>query len=127
MLNTIELIEMLGGYGISEVDNALLIHSLNYAKMKILNEIAHEEVPIELHEFWKRLAIVEYLIAQQGLNKLSDNITDESTIVKSISEGDTKVEYEKAITKQDRLDVFIKYLHNSIDWKELYSFRKLRW
>lgn len=126
MLKLDELKQILNSYGIKKVDDILLAQSLIFSKERILNEIAQEEIPIQLLEFWKKFALSDYLNTLQGTSKLEDVELSERAI-KAITEGDTRIEYSESLSASDKMSLFIRQLINSLDYKELYSFRKMRW
>lgn len=126
MLSIADVQDILIGYGITEIDEVLLSHSLILSKDRILNEIAQDEMPEELIEFWKRLVISDYLNTMQGLNRLEDVALSEVAI-KAITEGDTRVEYSDSLSASDKMNLFIRHLIRDLNLKELYSFRKMRW
>ncbi|MCW0602320.1 hypothetical protein OKR38_12320 [Clostridioides difficile] len=103
---------------------------IGFVKEKIENIIKLDcninEIPKELKNIEVDMIVGEFLFTKKNMGQLNIENLNFEAVEKSISEGDTKVDFAISKTPEQRFDTLIAYLTTSGKNKIL-TFRCLRW
>ncbi|MCM0744898.1 hypothetical protein NB459_06100 [Clostridioides difficile] len=117
------------GYVLKDGDKWLI----DFVREKIENIIKLDcnisEIPKELHNIEVDMIVGEFLFTKKNMGQLDIESLNFEAVEKSISEGDTKVDFaigSGSQTPEQRFDILINYLITHDNGKIL-AFRCLRW
>ncbi|HFL2413455.1 TPA: hypothetical protein ACG3O0_003255 [Clostridioides difficile] len=114
------------GYILKDGDKWLI----NFVREKIENIIKLDcnisEIPKELHNIEIDMIAGEFLFTKKNMGQLDMESLNFEAVEKSISEGDTKVDFAISQTPEQRFDSLIAYL-TTYGKNKILTFRCLRW
>lgn len=117
------------GYVLKDGDKWLI----GFVREKIENIIKLDcnikTMPIELKEIEVDMIVGEFLFTKKNMGQLDIESLNFEVVEKSISEGDTKVDFaigSGSQTPEQRFDILINYLM-TYGKKKILAFRCLRW
>ena len=97
-------------------------------KDKVVNAIKSDcnidEIPTEIESLVIDNIVGEFLFNMKTMGTLVIDDMDLTDAVKSISEGDTTIQFADGSSQSEMLDTLIKYLLRPID---LSDYRRIRW
>ncbi|HBF4772988.1 TPA: hypothetical protein KOP60_001850 [Clostridioides difficile] len=106
---------------------------IDFVKEKIENSIKLDcnisEIPNELYNIEVDMIVGEFLFTKKNMGQLDIESLNFEVVEKSISEGDTKVDFaigSGSQTPEQRFDTLINYLM-TYGKKKILNFRCLRW
>ena len=117
------------GYKIQPNDDFALGFCIGKVGNQIKNFCNIEEIPEELNFAYIDMVCSEFLLGKKSTGNLTLNDIDlNSPAIKSISEGDTSVNFyvEGNQTAEQKLDNFIMYLSDKYKMN-LYKYRRFTW
>ena len=91
---------------------------------KIKSDCNTDTVPTEIESLVIDNIVGEFLLNKKSLGTLVIADMDLSDAVKSISEGDTTIQFAEGSSQSEMLDTLITYLLRTID---LSDYRRIRW
>ncbi|HFL3105488.1 TPA: hypothetical protein ACG3JT_003150 [Clostridioides difficile] len=114
------------GYILKDGDKWLI----DFVREKIENIIKLDcnisEIPKELHNIEIDMIAGEFLFTKKNMGQLDMESLNFEAVEKSISEGDTKVDFAISQTPEQRFDSLIAYLI-TYGKNKILTFRCLRW
>ncbi|MCC0696201.1 hypothetical protein [Clostridioides sp. ES-S-0048-02] len=117
------------GYKLKDGDKWLI----NFVREKIENIIKLDcninEIPKELYNIEVDMIVGEFLFTKKNMGQLDIESLNFETVEKSISEGDTKIDFaigSGSQTPEQRFDSLIAYL-TAYGKDKILTFRCLRW
>ncbi|HGT1768226.1 TPA: hypothetical protein ACMWN4_003724 [Clostridioides difficile] len=114
------------GYFLKDGDKWLI----DFVREKIENIIKLDcnisEIPKELHNIEVDMIVGEFLFTKKNMGQLDIESINFEAVEKSISEGDTKVDFAISQTPEQRFDSLIAYL-TTYGKNKILTFRCLRW
>ncbi|HBF3985483.1 TPA: hypothetical protein KOD80_003501 [Clostridioides difficile] len=114
------------GYILKDGDKWLI----GFVREKIENIIKLDcnikTMPIELKEIEVDMIVGEFLFTKKNMGQLDIESLNFEAVEKSISEGDTKVDFAISQTPEQRFDSLIAYLM-TYGKNKILTFRCLRW
>ncbi|HFL3155515.1 TPA: hypothetical protein ACG3KV_003857 [Clostridioides difficile] len=114
------------GYVLKDGDKWLI----DFVREKIENIIKLDcnikTMPIELKEIEVDMIVGEFLFTKKNMGQLDIESINFEAVEKSISEGDTKVDFAISQTPEQRFDSLIAYLM-TYGKNKILTFRCLRW
>lgn len=114
------------GYTLKDGDKWLI----DFVREKIENIIKLDcninEIPKELYNIEIDMIVGEFLFAKKNMGQLDIESLNFEAVEKSISEGDTKVDFAISQTPEQRFDSLIAYLM-TYGKNKILTFRCLRW
>ncbi|MGO0904931.1 hypothetical protein ACTPC6_04070 [Clostridioides difficile] len=114
------------GYTLKDGDKWLI----DFAREKIENIIKLDcnikTIPIELKGIEIDMIVGEFLFTKKNMGQLDIESLNFEAVEKSISEGDTKVDFAISQTPEQRFDSLIAYLM-TYGKNKILTFRCLRW
>ncbi|HBH1603383.1 hypothetical protein [Clostridioides difficile] len=114
------------GYILKDGDKWLI----DFVREKIENIIKLDcnisEIPKELHNIEIDMIAGEFLFTKKNMGQLDMESLNFEAVEKSISEGDTKVDFAISQTPEQRFDSLIAYL-TTYGKNKILTFRCLRW
>ncbi|ENZ9562288.1 TPA: hypothetical protein ACKOO2_003613 [Clostridioides difficile] len=114
------------GYILKDGDKWLI----GFVREKIENIIKLDcnikTMPIELKEIEVDMIVGEFLFTKKNMGQLDIESINFEAVEKSISEGDTKVDFAISQTPEQRFDSLIAYLM-TYGKNKILTFRCLRW
>ncbi|HBG2118035.1 hypothetical protein ND433_20025 [Clostridioides difficile] len=114
------------GYFLKDGDKWLI----DFVREKIENIIKLDcnisEIPKELHNIEVDMIVGEFLFTKKNMGQLDIESLNFEAVEKSISEGDTKVDFAISQTPEQRFDSLIAYL-TTYGKNKILTFRCLRW
>ncbi len=119
-LKIIELIDVWLGYDASD-DLAVINYMIQAETQRVLNDINHTELPIELEHVIIYRVIGAYI--QSCLTKIVND--EDSQIATSIKMGDTQINLN-GTSKTDKINRLLEAVSN-YGWEELSCYRRIRW
>lgn len=106
---------------------------INFVREKIENIIKLDcninEIPKELKNIEIDMIVGEFLFTKKNMGQLDIESLNFEVVEKSISEGDTKIDFaigSGSQTPEQRFDTFVNYLL-TYDKNKILTFRCLRW
>lgn len=109
------------GVTVSDADMFMIAYAIDKIEQDIKNFCNITEVPEELYYQWSDAVCADFLRSKLSTGQL-ENV---SSIVKSIAEGDTTVNFSESATPEAQLLECITKM--SLDLNGLVRFRKLVW
>lgn len=101
---------------------------ITFISDKVTNNIKSEcnidVIPTEIESLVIDNIVGEFLLNKKSLGTLVIDDIDLSDAVKSITEGDTTIQFAEGSSQSEQLDTFISYLIRPID---LSDYRRIRW
>lgn len=101
---------------------------ITFISDKVTNNIKSEcnidVIPTEIENLVIDNIVGEFLLNKKSLGTLVIDDIDLSDAVKSITEGDTTIQFAEGSSQSEQLDTFISYLIRPID---LSDYRRIRW
>lgn len=101
---------------------------ITFISDKVTNNIKSEcnidVIPTEIENLVIDNIVGEFLLNKKSLGTLVIDDIDLSDAVKSITEGDTTIQFAEGSSQSEQLDTFISYLIRPID---LSNYRRIRW
>ena len=91
---------------------------------KIKSDCNSDTVPTEIESLVVDNIVGEFLFNKKTMGTLVIDDMDLTDAVKSISEGDTTIQFAEGSSQSEMLDMLIKYLLRPID---LSDYRRIRW
>lgn len=114
------------GYILKDGDKWLI----DFVREKIENIIKLDcnisEIPNELYNIEVDMIVGEFLFTKKNMGQLDIESINFEAVEKSISEGDTKVDFAISQTPEQRFDSLIAYLM-TYGKNKILTFRCLRW
>ncbi|MCC0629094.1 MULTISPECIES: hypothetical protein [unclassified Clostridioides] len=114
------------GYILKDGDKWLI----GFVREKIENIIKLDcninEIPKELHNIEVDMIVGELLFTKKNMGQLDIESINFEAVEKSISEGDTKIDFAISQTPEQRFDSLIAYL-TTYGKDKILTFRCLRW
>lgn len=117
------------GYTLKDGDKWLI----GFVREKIENIIKLDcninEIPKELHSIEVDMIVGEFLFTKKNMGQLNIESLNFEAVEKSISEGDTKVDFaigSGSQTPEQRFDTLVNYL-TTYGKNKILTFRCLRW
>ncbi|HFL3240303.1 TPA: hypothetical protein ACG3KC_003337 [Clostridioides difficile] len=114
------------GYTLKDGDKWLI----DFVREKIENIIKLDcnisEIPNELYNIEVDMIVGEFLFTKKNMGQLDIESLNFEAVEKSISEGDTKVDFAISQTPEQRFDSLIAYL-TTYGKNKILTFRCLRW
>lgn len=103
---------------------------IDFVREKIENSIKLDcninEIPKELYNIEIDMIVGEFLFTKKNMGQLDIESINFEAVEKSISEGDTKVDFAISQTPEQRFDSLIAYL-TTYGKNKILTFRCLRW
>lgn len=90
----------------------------------IKSECNIDEIPTEIESTVVDNIVGEFLMNKKALGTLVIDDIDFSDAVKSITEGDTTIQFAEGSSQSEKLDMLIAYLMKPIDFGR---YRRIRW
>lgn len=117
------VITRLSGFGVNvtEADDLLLAYVISKIERDVKNFCNISEVPEDLYYVWSDAVCADFLRSKLSSGTL-ENI---SSIVKSISEGDTTINFSENSTPEGQLLTCISTM--DLNLSDLIRYRKLVW
>ena len=91
---------------------------------KIKSDCNSDTVPTEIESLVVDNIVGEFLLNKKTMGTLVIDDMDLTDAVKSITEGDTTIQFAEGSSQSEMLDMLIKYLLRPID---LSDYRRIRW
>ena len=91
---------------------------------KIKSDCNSDTVPTEIESLVVDNIVGEFLLNKKSLGTLVIDDMDLTDAVKSITEGDTTIQFAEGSSQSEMLDMLIKHLLRPID---LSDYRRIRW
>lgn len=111
------------GYVVVEVDAWVLTFIITKVENNIKNQCNISAVPEGLHEVVVDMVVGEFMQGKKSIGQLTG--VNLEAIVKSIQEGDSKVEFTGELSPEQRLESLIAYLmHSDINFA---TYRRIKW
>lgn len=111
------------GYAVTADDSWVLNFIIGKVENHIKNQCNTSTVPEGLHEVAVDMAVGEFMQGKKSVGQLTD--INLEAIVKSIQEGDSKVEFAGERSTEQRLEVLIAYLmHSNMNFA---TYRRIKW
>ena len=114
------------GYALNEVDSWMICFAIQKTENHIKNSCNTSAIPEGLLNTAVDMICGEFLYTKKQSGKLEIDGLDLTSAIKSISEGDTTVQFADGSSDVDRFDALLNYLlHNGEG--DFVCYRRLKW